>query len=328
MRRVYSARIGPGKMRRGDRPVRDSTEHARAKRWSRVWYGPSGLRAGWRVLAFVALMALFESQGGRVIDLEHRLFGAGESAGGVLFEKTTAFIAVLFVVLIIGAFERRTLAGYGLPLNKMFGASFWTGALWGLGILTANIALMAVTGTYSFGKVVLPVAQIGKYGVLWLAADLMVALGEEFAFRGYLQFTLSRGIGFWPAAVVTSILFGLVHLDTAAPWRAMANIGVLALFLCLALRRTGNLWFGIGSHMAWDWGLSFLYSCVPDARGHLSGATLQGSGWLSGGVAGPEGNIYNVFLIAAGMLLLSRIYPEVKYPAASHAQISSARPVA
>jgi uncharacterized protein len=256
---------------------------------------------------------LFESQGGRIIDLEHRLFGAGENAGGVLFEKTTAFIAVLVAVLIIGAFERRTLADYGLPLNKLFGASFWTGALWGLGILTANIALMAVTGAYSFGEIVLPVGQIVKYGVLWLAADFMVALAEEFAFRGYLQYTLSRGMGFWPAAVVTSILFGLVHLDTAAPWPDIANILVLALFLCLGLRRTGNLWFGIGSHTAWDWGLSFLYSCVPDARGHLSNATLHGSGWLSGGIAGPEGSIFNVFLVAVAMLLLSRTHPEVKY---------------
>jgi uncharacterized protein len=144
----------------------------------------------------------------------------------------------------------------------------------------------------------------------------MVALSEEFAFRGYLQFTLTRGMGFWPAALVTSILFGLVHLDVSAPWQAITNIGLLALFLCLALRRTGNLWFGIGSHMAFDWGLSFLYSCSPDARGHLSSAVMRGSVWFTGGAAGagPEGNIFNVFLVAAGIVLLSKVYPGVKYP--------------
>jgi uncharacterized protein len=307
--------------------VKDSTERANTNLLARMFYGPSGLRAGWRALAFVAVMALLEWQGGRILEVEHELFGAGESAGGSLFEKTVAFIAVLVAVLIFGAFEHRTLAQYGLPWRKTFGKDFWAGALWGFGILAANIALMILTGAYSFGKVVLPWGQIVEYGVFWLAADLMVALSEEFAFRGYLQFTLTRGMGFWPAAVVTSIFFGLVHLDTSAPWQAITNIALLALFLCMALRRTGNLWFGIGSHMAFDWGLSFLYSCSPDARGHLSSAALHGSLWFTGGVAGPEGNVFNVFLVAAGILLLSKVYPQVKYPTAvlSETGVSSAQ---
>ncbi len=296
------------------------TQHPHTSPLGRVFYGPSGIRAGWRTLAFVGCMALFEWQGGRVIALEHKLFGAGESAGGWLFEKTILFVFILTVVLLFGGLEHRTLAEYGLPLRSMFGKDFWAGTLWGLGILSANIGLMVLTRAYSFGKIVLPISQIVKYGVLWLAAALMVALSEEFAFRGYLQFTLTRGMGFWLASVVTSILFGLAHLDISAPWAAIANIALLAVFLCLALRRTGNLWFGIGSHMAFDWGLSFLYSCDPNARGHLSSATMQGNLWFSGGEAGPEGNIFNVFLVVAGTLLLSKVYPQIKYPTAVQRQ--------
>jgi hypothetical protein len=47
---------------------------------------------------------------------------------------------------------------------------------------------------------------------------------------------------------------------------------------------------------------------------HLFNASLHGSKWLTGGEAGPEGNLFNVFLVAAGILLFSRIYPQVKYP--------------
>jgi uncharacterized protein len=120
---------------------------------------------------------------------------------------------------------------------------------------------------------------------------------------------------------LTSILFGLAHLDTSAPWQAITNIALLALFLCLALRRTGNLWFGIGSHMAFDWGLSFFYSCDPGTHGHLSSAALHGSAALTGGQAGPEGNIFNVFLVVAAILLLSKVYPLAKYtPTADLAQ--------
>ena len=45
----------------------------------------------------------------------------------------------------------------------------------------------------------------------WAIAFVMVGLAEEFAFRGYMQFTITTGIGFWPAALLMSLLFGLAH---------------------------------------------------------------------------------------------------------------------
>jgi hypothetical protein len=281
----------------------------------RVFYGRSGFRMGWRALAFVLFMLSFELEGGHLLQLEHELFGPGDTAAGWLFEKTILFLFVLIVVLIIGRLEHLSLADYGLPLRKIFGKDFWAGSLWGFGILTANIGLMILTHTYSFGSVALTPGQIVKYGILWAAADFMVGLAEEFVFRGYLQYTLTRGMGFWPAALVTSVLFGLVHLDVHAPWTAIANIASLALILCIALLRTGNLWFAIGSHMAFDWGLAFFYSC-DQAQGHLFNASLHGNRWFTGGTAGPEGNVFNPLLVAVGILLLARSYPRVKYPPA------------
>lgn len=282
----------------------------------RVFIGPSGLRAGWRTLGFILFCAAVESQGGYVLKVEHRVFGAGETPEGILFEKAILFICILIFTVIVGAFEHRSLADYGLPPRKIFGKDFWAGALWGFGILTANIVLMILMHAYSFGTVVLPAIGILKYAFLWAAAYLAVGIAEEFALRGYLQYTLTQGIGFWPASVVTSILFGLVHLDVPGePWQSVANITVMALLLCMALRRTGNLWFAIGSHMAFDWGLVFFYSVVnTNAHRSLFNASLHGNPWLTGDAAGPEGNIFNVFLVAAGILLLSRIYTQVKYP--------------
>lgn len=80
----------------------------------------------------MALMALFEWLGASIIEVEHKLFGPGETTGGWLFEKTILFIFVLMVVLLIGALEHRTLAEYGFPLQEMFRKNFWAGALWGL----------------------------------------------------------------------------------------------------------------------------------------------------------------------------------------------------
>jgi membrane protease YdiL (CAAX protease family) len=284
----------------------------------RVFYGPSGLRAGWRALGFfILLFAAVESQANYILKVEHDIFGVGETPGGVLLEKALLFGCALVLTVIFGSFERRSLAEYGLPLRKIFGAEFWAGALWGFGILTVNIALMILSHAYSFGTIALSVIAILKYGFLWAVGFLAVGIAEEFAFRGYLQYTLTRGMGFWPASVLTSILFGLIHLDVQAPWPAIVNIAVLALFVCMALHRTGNLWFRIGSHAAFDWGEAFFYSTShTKVEGHLFNASLHSSKWLSGGDAGPEGNIFNVFLVAAGIFLLSRVYPQVKYPTA------------
>jgi uncharacterized protein len=282
----------------------------------RAFYGRSGLRAGWRALAFFGvLFASVEGLLPYVLKLEHDTFGAGETPGGVVFEKVLLFACTLILTLIFGVLERKGLSDYGLPLEKIFGKDFWAGCLWGFGILSVNIALMASLHCYSFGAIALQGAGILKYATAWAVAYLAVGLAEEFAFRGYLQYTLTQGMGFWPAAVVTSILFGLIHLDVEAPWQAICNIAVLALFACMALRRTGNLWFPIGAHMAFDWGDSFFYSAESNrVQGHLFNASVHGSKWFSGGTAGPEGNIFNLFLVAAGVLLLSRIYPVVKYP--------------
>ena len=93
---------------------------------------------------------------------------------------------------------------------------------------------------------------------------------------------------------------------------------LIALFLCLALRRTGNLWFAIGWHMAFDWGESFFYSTPNSgihATGHMLKASLMGSKWLSGGTVGPEASVFDLIVTVAGILLLAKLYPTAKYPA-------------
>ena len=43
---------------------------------------------------------------------------------------------------------------------------------------------------------------------------LMVAVFEESTLRGYLQFTLTRGMGFWWGALLLSLLFGFPTAQT------------------------------------------------------------------------------------------------------------------
>jgi hypothetical protein len=166
---------------------------------------------------------------------------------------------------------------------------------------------------YDFGRLSLSGAAIAEYGLAWFVGFVLVGLFEEFWFRGYTQFTLATGIGFWPAAVVLSIGFGAIHLQNPGEGLVGAlQVFLVAMFFCLTLRRTGSLWFAIGTHTTFDWGETFLYS-VPNsgllAVGHLSAASLHGGRWLTGGTVGPEGSVICFLALGASIVLFAWVWP-------------------
>jgi membrane protease YdiL (CAAX protease family) len=166
-------------------------------------------------------------------------------------------------------------------------------------------------------------AAIYAFGLKWLLAFLLVGLFEEYLTRGFLQYTLTRGlfglaekisakharfIAFWLAALVMSLVFGAGHLRNPGENR----VGIIMVFLAgivfsYALWRTGSLWWAIGFHMAWDWAQSFFYG-VPDS-GYLSVGRLffthpVGNTLYSGGVDGPEGSVYVIpVMLLVGLII-------------------------
>jgi membrane protease YdiL (CAAX protease family) len=213
--------------------------------------------------------------------------------------------------------EGRSFGDFGLPAKSAFGRDFWAGAVWGIASLSALMVVLRILGVFSFGSLDLHGARILKFGFYYALFFLMVGFFEDFLMRGYSQWVLAQGMHFWPAAAMLSVIFGLMHL--ANPGEAKIGIAAviaIGLFFCLALRRTGNLWWPIGFHTSWDWGESYLYS-VPDsgglAPGHLLNSSFHGPDWLTGGSVGPEGSYLLFVLIAILWILFDRAYPEVKY---------------
>jgi membrane protease YdiL (CAAX protease family) len=89
--------------------------------------------------------------------------------------------------------------------------------------------------------------------LLYALAMLFVGITEEYLFRGYMLQSLARGIGFWPAAVITTLLFGALHTTkNDENFIDIFNVMALGLLTCLMLRRTGSLWMAAGFHAAFD----------------------------------------------------------------------------
>jgi membrane protease YdiL (CAAX protease family) len=175
-----------------------------------------------------------------------------------------------------------------------------------------------LAGGFSFGRLALHGGEAWKYAGLWAIAFLFVGFVEEFGFRGYMQFTLTTGIGFWPAALLLSALFGFVHNSNPGESHLGAfTAGAVGFVFCLVLRRTGDLWMPVGLHLGWDWGETYFYG-VPDsglaAQGHLLNSSTHGPTWVTGGTVGPEGSWLCVGVIVILWIFFATWLREVKYP--------------
>ncbi|MGH9407585.1 MAG: lysostaphin resistance A-like protein [Terriglobia bacterium] len=277
------------------------------------------LRSGWRVLIFALLWLLIVVilnvlTGGRF----HRS-GAGATRsifGGELLMLAAALAAAGILALA----EKRSFGDYLLPWRRAFGSRFWRGVLWGLIALAALLGLICLFHGLRFGA---PSSIRGRLlldGGVVAAGFLAVGLFEEFFFRGYALFTLSGGMGFWPAAILLSAAFGAVHLgNRGEDWVGALTAALIGLFFCFTVRRTGDLWFAIGLHAMWDFSESFIFA-VPDSgimiRHHLFSSALHGPAWLTGGAVGPEGSVFALAVIAVLFIVFDRLHPAAKFPAA------------
>ncbi len=305
-------------------------DHGRSAPASRIFYGPAGLRAGWRMLIFLAICLALFSVAGTLL----RLAGYGASLRGglnpvaVLLSEGIPLLLVFVAAWAMAKIENGSFATYGLPVQAALGARFWQGAVLGFAAISLLLGSMRLAGAFHVTGAALHGTQGWEYASLWAVVFVVVALFEEFFFRGYALFTLTTGIGFWPAAAVLSCAFGYVHhRNPGENWVGAFAAGLVGLLFCLLLRRSGNLWMPIGFHAAWDWGETYFYG-VPDsgqmATGHLFNATFSGPEWLTGGTVGPEGSYFCIALLLLLCALFAVWLREPKYPAP--AAIAALRP--
>ena len=279
-----------------------------------VLFNDRGLRAGWRLLLYFLILFVLSSAINPAIKYFHPSPINQQSPSQVLPLETINFFLVFGCAWIMSRIERRSVSDYGLPRAEAFGRKFWLGMLLGLVEISVLMGLISAFGGYSFGNLALSSRGIVGYGLLHLAFFTMVGFFEEFAFRGYTQFTMADGIGFWPAAFLLSLGFGAVHLHNPGEGPVgAASVALVGIFFAFTLYRTGNLWYAVGLHASFDWGETYLFS-VPNSgtfmEGHLSNSILHGAKWLTGGTVGPEGSIFCFLTMGLQFLVVMWLFPK------------------
>lgn len=296
-----------------------------------VFRGPNGIRAGWRAVLFLLMAAvialLLGIVAGIVLVARYGVEGVRAAAqmsqihpaGLGLTELFTFLCPTVGAAFIMSRIERRPWGIYGLPLRSAFRGDFWIGAVIGFSsISTCLLAIFVFHGFHLTGLAIHGQTIISATAA-WSLAFLIVGLAEEFSFRGYLQYTLTTGMGFWPSAILLSAAFGLAHRGNPGETHfGLLSVVLFGLVFCLILRRTGNLWWAVGFHAGWDWGQTFFYG-VPDSGlapfHNLLNCSFSGPRWLTGGTVGPEASIFTPIVLIIVAIVVAGVYRENKYPA-------------
>ena len=270
----------------------------------RIFIGPSGLRAGWRFLIFLAiaftLILIFGAAAGFIAPRTSSL--------GLLLNSYVIAAAGLTALWLMRFIERRPVWDYGFARPNR-ARNFVIGLISGIASLSYLMAMLLVAGAAHAGPPALHGPEILGWGLYWAIVFIGVGVGEETVLRSYPLFSLSQGLGFWPAAIIVSVLFGLGHTGNAGEeWIGIANAMLAGLVLAWSVRWTGSLWWAIGYHITWDWGESFFYGVADSgAKSHhhfLSFDPTGAAGWLTGGSVGPEGSVLCIPVLLSLMLIV------------------------
>jgi len=282
------------------------------------------LRVFWRLVIYILLCAVCIKLTTAIL----HAFGvhgpkseADITPWNMTWGRALPFLCFLIPAFIMSKIERRPVGDYGLPARGAFGKHFWEGVVVGFVSLSLLLVLLRASGAFYFGSVALNLKDALFYAGAWGLGFLMVGFFEEYMFRGYVQFTLTQSLGFWPTAILLSGLFAYVHhFNPGETWLGLVDVFLAGIVLAAMLQRTGSLWFPVGFHFAWDWAESYFYG-VADSGLQAKGALLHPSipmdrpWWLTGGTVGPEGSIFSCITEILLIVFILWRFRQNRYPA-------------
>ena len=261
------------------------------------------LRAGWRILAFLAIFYAF------ALPL---LFGLRELLN---FSKSSPLVIVIIARAATPAVyiarrwvDRKSFVSLGLQWNARAASDLLFGFL-----LSGLMAGAVFTAMYALGYI----GNVEVASINWPAVGLLMApfltmavvgFWEELVFRGYILQNMAEGMGMNVAIVFSCLLYGLVH--AANPNAGLLSTAIIVLFGYLriyGLLSTGQLWLSIGMHTGWNFFQATVFGFA--ASGHVEEWTLithdeLAVSWLSGGAFGPESSVLTIPVVLGALIIM------------------------
>ncbi len=258
------------------------------------------LRAGWRILLFMALFMGLTVGG---------MFTVRWILGGLpkLSPQQWTVVAVTSTLAVYIArrfLDKRSFTSLGLKCDRYAVLDVISGIVNSALVMAAVFFMMlgfglidfhgftwwtdSVNPEVGFQLAVVPVVLIVIYKLG------IVAWWEELVFRGYFFQNLIAGMGLMWAVIISSLVFGGIHIMN--PDGTILGGVLIALItpqLIYAYLKTGQLWLPMGLHLGWNFFQASIFGFA--ASGQMSPSMISqsptGPEWLSGGQFGAEGSV-------------------------------------
>jgi uncharacterized protein len=277
--------------------------------WKKIFLSPDEprLRAGWRLAIQTLLMIVLSICAGIPIAL--LLANPDTPIPDGLFlalnQVVEIFAVTLSIYLACRFLDKRPFSSLGLMLDR------WT---------AIDIFVGIVITFFMMGFIYLIELGLGWLrfdGFAWETDPLLTVLGgtigmfvvfifvgwnEELLSRGYHLQTIASGLNLFWGVVISSTIFGLLHLGNPnATWVSAAGIFFAGLFLAFGYLTTKQLWLPIGLHIGWNFfeGVVFGFPVSGLDIYHLLRITDTGPELWTGGAFGPEAGL----VVLPGLLL-------------------------
>lgn len=227
-------------------------------------------------------------------------------SGTPLKAITAAAVMVVLALGVYAAFvrfvERRpvselSLAGMGRELG--------IGLLVGAGLYAVCVAILMALGMYRIEGL-----NPWTYVIPAVAMALSSGFFEELLFRGALFRIVEEWLGSWISLLVSSFVFGFIHLlNPAGTVLGALYISIEAgVLLAAAYMLTRRLWMTIGFHIAWNYTQSAIFSGIVSGGVSDPGlirSNIKGPAVLTGGSFGLESSVIAFVLCTlTGVILL------------------------
>jgi len=276
--------------------------------------GHGRLRSGYRFLIFfLSFLILASILGGLSVPiLESSGVPTATGTGGDILINC---LVALFPALLLGWLWGKLLEG--LPFRAL-GVSFTNGWFRNLvlgGIIGGATLSLAVLIAFAFGGLrfapnnVESVA-LGKSLAIALVVFAAGAAWEEALFRGYLLQTFTRSGLAWFGIALTSLTFGMIHLQNPnADVISTINTILAGVWFGIAYLKTRDLWFVWGLHLMWNWMQGAFFGIEVSGITDLVSVPLlkeidSGPTWLTGSTYGVEGGIVTTIAILVSMVVI------------------------
>jgi membrane protease YdiL (CAAX protease family) len=276
---------------------------------ARIFLSPDEprLRAGWRLLLQTLLLFVF----GMVISYVVLHLGRGFDINSLLLNQVLNLLIITASVYIARRWlDKRSFESLGLKLDRqtirdlLAGIGITFVQMGFIYILMLGLGWLTFEGfAWQFDPLKTVIISVLNFFIVFL----IVGWNEELLSRGYHLQTLASGMNLFWGVVISSAVFGILHLGNPnATWVSAAGIFFAGIYLAYAYVRTGQLWLSIGLHIGWNFfeGVVFGFPVSGLDIYALTRIKVTGPVLWTGGAFGPEAGLIVLPSLVVGGLLI------------------------